>query len=51
MKRIIAIALVGALALGEDPSAPVEVTQASAASVKKGLDWLVSIQGHNGSWG
>lgn len=51
MKRIVAFGIVAALALAEDPSAPVEVTQASSASVKKGLDWLVSIQNQNGSWG
>ncbi|GEM_PF-6244604 len=51
MKRIVMLALVGVLALGEDPSAPAEVTQASAAAVKKGLNWLISIQAHNGAWG
>lgn len=48
MKRIVAFAIVGALAFAEDPG---EVTQASASAVKKGIDWLVSIQNHNGSWG
>ncbi len=51
MKRIVAFAIVGALALAEDPAAPVEITQASTASVTKGIDWLVSNQNHNGSWG